>query len=82
MHTKPLSTQRHKRIAKPGSHQVSVAVQVLGPLFEPYFVPIIDIVLAGFGDQNNDVKMAASDASKALMKSMSGPSPDVGVRTR
>lgn len=48
--------------------------QVLGPLFEPYFVPTIDLVLSGIGDGTSDVKQAAVDASQTLMKSLSGVS--------
>jgi len=70
------STAKQFAVREGGLIALEIMCEVLGPLFEPYFVPIIDIVLAGFGDQNNDVKMAASDASKALMKSMS----DHGVR--
>lgn len=42
--------------------------QSLGPIFEPYILEILPILLKSFGDQSNEVREATSYAAKVFMK--------------
>eukprot|EP01012_Entosiphon_sulcatum_P060111 TRINITY_DN848_c0_g1_i1.p1 TRINITY_DN848_c0_g1~~TRINITY_DN848_c0_g1_i1.p1 ORF type:complete len:2887 (+),score=549.09 TRINITY_DN848_c0_g1_i1:22-8661(+) len=55
---------------------VEALSQVLGLLFEPYYPLCVTIILNCFSDKDANVRAAAEDASKAMMKSLS----DHGVR--
>ncbi|KAK6539624.1 translational activator of GCN4 [Orbilia ellipsospora] len=43
----------------------------LGPLFEPYFIQILPLLLVSFGDPSNDVREACADATRTCFTSLS-----------
>ena len=46
--------------------------QSFGPLFEPYVVEILPIVLKSFGDSSSEVREATDYASRVIMKNTTG----------
>lgn len=51
---------------------VETLALTLGRLFEPFITQILPLLLTAFGDATPDVREATTDASKALMSSVSG----------
>ncbi|KAF3922117.1 hypothetical protein ABW20_dc0110612 [Dactylellina cionopaga] len=43
----------------------------LGPIFEPYFIQILPLLLTSFGDASNDVREACADATKTCFSNLS-----------
>ncbi|KAK6355078.1 translational activator of GCN4 [Orbilia brochopaga] len=43
----------------------------LGPLFEPYFIQILPLLLTSFGDASNDVREACADATRICFSNLS-----------
>ncbi|EWC46714.1 hypothetical protein DRE_03959 [Drechslerella stenobrocha 248] len=43
----------------------------LGPLFEPYFIQILPLLLTSFGDASNDVREACADATRTCFSNLS-----------
>lgn len=51
---------------------VEILSTSLGRLFEPYIIEMTSYLLTAFGDGATDVREATSDASRALMRGLSG----------
>lgn len=54
-------------------------IGALGRLFEPYVIRLLPFLLVCFGDGNKDVREAAEDAAKAIVKFVEPPPPRVCV---